>query len=61
MKDNQVNSLSFSGRPGTLSIQTSQQAARNHSYRCRGIKEDENAFMLVECVFLLPSLTVTDV
>jgi hypothetical protein len=27
--------LSLFGRPGTLSIQTSRQAARNHSYRCR--------------------------
>jgi len=30
------------GRPGTLSIQTSRQAARDHSYRCRSIREDEN-------------------
>ena len=30
-------------RPGTLSVQTSRQAARNLSYRCRSIEEDENA------------------
>ena len=41
----------FSGRPGTLSIQTSRQAARNHSYRCRGIKDGENTFDQHECVF----------
>ena len=41
----------FSGRPGTLSIQTSRQAARNHFYRCRGIKDGGGAFDQHECVF----------
>ena len=41
----------WEGRPGTLSIQTSQQAARNHSYRCRSIKEDETAVKQHDCGF----------
>ena len=32
----------FQGRPGTLSIQTSRQAARNRSYRCRRHQGNKN-------------------
>jgi hypothetical protein len=49
------------GRPGTLSIQTSQQAARNHSYRYRSIKEDKTVVNQRDCGFLMPSHPVTGV
>ena len=52
--------LSF-GRPGTLSIQTSRQAARNHSYRCRGHQGNKTVVNQRDCSFLMPSHPVTDV
>ena len=51
----------MSGRPGTLSIQTSRQTARNHFYRCRGHQGNKTTVNQHEYGFLLPSLSVTDV
>ena len=51
----------FSGRPGTLSIQTSRQTARNHFYRCRGHQGNKTAVNQHDCGFLMPSQNVTDV
>ena len=50
MKDNQVNSLSFQGDRHAIRSNFTLRA-HNHFYRCRGVKEDENAVNQHDSVF----------
>ena len=47
----------YFGRPGTLSVQTSWQATRNHFYRCRGYQSKETAVRVMTAVSLFYVLT----